>query len=397
MSKKIKLTQEIVAQARSEKSKYVLWDKEISGFGIEVHPGGSKRYFLKRRFNGRQIRPTFGRHGDMKLSTARAAAIDTISMINAGLDPTLRSKLNKDTPTVEDLMNEFMERHGDVNLKPKSIKEYRNLIRNHIVPKLGHLKINDVSAVDIESLKHKLKDKRTTANRCLEVLSVAFNKAEKWGLRDVTNGNPCKHVDLYRLKKRKVYLEPDELALLMQAMADYREENAFAHSAIDAITLLIHTGARRNEIRTLQWNYINFERGLIHLPDSKTGQKDIVLTPAAVNFLKSIQSRDTSLNKYVFIGGEGGTVLTESTLYKHWHRAVNRARMIGLNKPDLRIHDLRHTFASIGVASGLSLQTIGELLGHKTVATTQRYAHLYTKAKHQAANLIGQTISNAAE
>jgi len=396
-SHKIKLTQDAVSAARPESTKYVIWDKEITGFGVEVHPRGNKRYFLKRRFNGRQVRPTFGRHGDMKLAEARKAAINAINMINEGLDPTLHSKLAKEAPTVGDLMDEFVERHVKPNRKPKTEHEYAMLIRNHIKPAMGHLLINEVSPGDVEHLKNKLRQKKTTANRCLEVVSVAFNKGEKWGLREVGKGNPCKHVERFRLDQRKVYLEPDELKVLLDSIRAYREENTFARSAMYAIELIIHTGARRNEIRTLKWAYVDFDKALLRLPDSKTGAKDIVLTTPAIVLLKRLYASKDEGQEYVFSGAEVSTGLSEPTLYKHWARAVNKAKEKGLKKEGLRIHDLRHTFASLGVASGLDLQAIRDLLGHASIATTQRYAHLYDDAKRAAAERIGELIGVAAE
>jgi integrase len=238
------------------------------------------------------------------------------------------------------------------------------------------------------------------ANRALALLSKAFNLAELWGWRE-DGSNPCRHIRKYAETKRKRFLSPKELAALGEALARAEADGALtlppsaeraekrvpiAPAAIAAIRLLILTGARKDEIQSLRWDWVDMEGGRLNLPDSKTGEKAVPLGAAALAVLSVIPRVEG--NPHVIVGGKPGAALVN--LKDPWGAIREVA---GLE--DVRIHDLRHSFASVGAAGGLSLPIIGAILGHTQASTTQRYAHLSDDPLRAAATTIGDRISAA--
>ncbi len=223
------------------------------------------------------------------------------------------------------------------------------------------------------------------ANLCLAVFSKLLSWSEEQGWR-AENTNPCRGLTKYREGKRERFLALSELTRLGVVLAEVEHHNSETPAAIAAIRLLILTGARLREILTLKWSYIDYQRGLILLPDSKTDAKPIALNGAAIDVLNNIDRLEG--NPYVIVGRKNGAHLVN--LQKPW-RAIRKAA--GLD--DVRIHDLRHSFASMAVASGASLPMIGKLLGHTQTQTTQRYAHLADDPLHQLNEQIGGAIAQA--
>ena len=265
--------------------------------------------------------------------------------------------------------------------RPSTTKEYRRNIDLFILPALGRLKVADISRVHIADLHNAHRDKPYQANRTLGVLSVMFNQAEIWGLRE-DGSNPCRHVKKYAEKKRERYLSPEELNRLGDTLRKLELDGTESQAAIDALRLLILTGCRLGEIQTLKWEYV---RGnIIYLPDSKTGAKRVYLGKGALEVLANIEQQDG--NPYVIPGTRPGSHLTD--MQKPWRRIRKAA---GLE--DVRIHDLRHTFASNAVGLGESLPMIGKLLGHTQQQTTQRYAHLAEDPMQAAADRVSSELS----
>ena len=195
-----------------------------------------------------------------------------------------------------------------------------------------------------------------------------MNLAEVWRLRP-TASNPCRHVRKYRERKRERYLSESEFARLGEALSETEREGTVMPSAITAIRLLILTGARLSEVLTLRWDYIDWDQSYIRLPESKTGAKLIYLNPPAMEILRNTPRADA--NPYLIPGKKPGCHLIN--LQKPWRHVMRRADL-----DDVRIHDLRHSYASFGATNGLSLHMIGKLLGHTQAATTARYAHVHT-------------------
>ncbi|WP_130472886.1 tyrosine-type recombinase/integrase, partial [Candidatus Magnetaquicoccus inordinatus] len=233
-------------------------------------------------------------------------------------------------------------------------------------------------------MHHELRETPYFANRALALLSVAFNWMELVGLRP-DHSNPTLHIKKYKEEKRERILSDEELSRLGQAIAE-AESNGASPYAVAAIRLLILTGARVSEILTLEWSQVDFQYGVLRLADSKTGAKSIALNPPALELLATLPKIEG--NPYVTPGKSNGQHLVN--LYKVWYGIREAAGM-----PTLRIHDLRHAYASIGASMGMSLPVIGKLLGHTQASTTQRYAHLSDDPLQKATSLIGAHIAAA--
>ena len=224
------------------------------------------------------------------------------------------------------------------------------------------------------------------ANRTIQVLSRIFTLAEVWGLRP-DGSNPCRHVKRFREEKRERFLSDAEYGRLGAALKQSEEEELEPSSAIAAIRLLMLTGCRKSEILTLQWRYVDLEAGELRLPDSKTGAKVVHLGDPAMSVLRGIPRNDD--NPWVIAGPRTGKPMSDLDYY--WQRIRDRAELEGV-----RIHDLRHSYASGGLLVGEGLPMIGKLLGHNHVHTTARYAHLANDPLKSAANRIALRIAEVA-
>lgn len=390
-SRKIKLTKRSVDAAHPVDKRYALIDTDLSGFKLYVHPKGRKSFHLRYRVGGGReatIRePKIGDHGSITVEVARKIALDWLTKVRNGGDPAADRASARTAPRMNDLFQRYLNEHARPHKKASSIRQDETNIRNYLRPILGTKKVSEVARNDIAALHKKLADKPYQANRALSLLSKMFVLAELWGYRQDAS-NPCRHVKKYTETKRRRFLSSSELSALGDTLrrAETGELGAVTPSAIAAIRLLVLTGARKSEILGLQWDWIDFEAGRANLPDSKTGEKTITLGPAALQLLNTLPHVDG--NPHVIVGGKAGAALVN--LKDPWAMIRKTA---GLD--DVRIHDLRHSFASVGAASGMSLPVIGALLGHTQAATTQRYAHLSDDPLQAAAGAISDKIAAA--
>ena len=364
----------------------VLWDTELKGFGIRVQRGGAKSYVLHYRAGigrGAPLRKlTIGRHGSpWTPERARTEAKKLLGLIEDGADPAADKIARKEAPTMNELAERFLAEHAEAKRKASTAAEYRRLLDNIILPPLGKRKVADVARADVTKLHHANRTAPYQANRVLAVLSKMFNLAERWGLRP-DGSNPCSHVEKFAEHKRERMLSPAELARLGGALT--------AHDgspyAVAAVKLLVFTGARLGEVLGLRWDWIDIERGEARLPDSKSGAKTLHLPPPALALLAELPRLDG--NPHVIAGAKAGAALVN--LEKPW-RAIRGAA--GLD--DVRLHDLRHAFASVAVSSGMGLPIIGKMLGHTQPATTARYAHLASDPVKAAAAAVAGKIAAA--
>ncbi|NVJ98787.1 MAG: tyrosine-type recombinase/integrase [Alphaproteobacteria bacterium] len=439
-AKKAKISKRVVDTLKPGET---VWDTEIAGFGIRCQTR-DKVYILKKRINGRQRWLTIGKHGEpFTADLARDEALILLGDIKKGNDPALEREKRKNQPTVANLMQRYLEEHAFEHKKASSAKEDEANIRNHIVPHLGNRQVIDLTVSDIDALKRaikagggisqiakdepapRLKGGPGAANRCLALLSKAMNLAIKWGWRA---DNPVSHVSKYKENKIERFLSETEIAAIAGALRKAELDGASPY-AIAAIRLLMFTGARRGEILTLKWSEVHFDKDLILLGDSKTGAKPIYLNAPAKDVLAGLPKQKD--NPYVICGTNQGKHLTN--LKRLWQNVRNQATLDiwantvpalneflqsqketppaqaisataryakkeGLELPsgvlDVRIHDLRHTFASVGAMGGLSLHMIGKLLGHKQAGTTQRYAHLADNPILDASNKISAKLAD---
>ena len=339
----------------------VFWDDRLPGFGVRVYPSGSKVYVVQTRHDGKSRRVTLGRHGVITADTARREAALVINRIKTGEDPHGKAK----SVTVAELAARYLVEHVEVRCKESTQRMYRSVLERFILPAYGGVAVAEVERRHIADLHLALRYIPYQANRALEIGGKLFNLAEEWELR--TGGNPCKFVHKYPEKKRERFLTDAEFRHLGDVLNAMEAEGSLPVHPAAALRLLMLTGCRRNEIVELEWKNVDLAAGEIRLPESKTGARLVPLSPAAARVLAELPR--IAGNPWVIPGTKPGKHLAD--LNHYWDRVREKADLA-----DVRIHDLRHSFASRALALGESLSMIGKLLGHNKIDTTARYAHL---------------------
>ena len=363
------------------------WDTEIPGFGLRVRASGRKYFVAQFRANGRLRRMTIGPYGAVTPEEARKRAMALVSEAKSGSDPAERRDADRKAASVRVLGDRFLGEYVPDHCKESTAYEYRRSVKLFIEPRIGGRKVAEIQRSDIVALHHDMRSTPYQANRTLGVLSKMFNMAEVWGLRP-DGSNPCLHVKRYKEEKRERFLNAEEFSRLGKVLDEILADGSETCSAVAAIRLLMLTGCRLSEIQKLRWEHVDLEAGELHLPDSKTGGRAVPLAPSAVRLLRSLPRPDD--NPWVIVGRKPGSHLTD--LQHPWRRIRERARL-----EDVRIHDLRHSFASRALALGEGLPMIGKLLGHTQVQTTARYAHLARDTVKASAALIGDSIERDLE
>ena len=382
----LRITKRTVDQLSARNRDAVVWDTEVKGFGVRCRASGAKHYVVKMRVGGRQRWLTIGRHGSpWTPDNARSEAIRLLGLKAGGKDPASDRDRQKGAITIAELGSRFLTEYVAQHRKANTAYEYRRAVELFINPALGRHRISDVLRADVTRFHHELRDRPYQANRALSVLCKMLNLAEEWGLRP-DGSNPCRHVKKYREEKRERYLTVEELRRLGTVLSDAQANQTEGPFTLAAIGLLILTGARLMEILTLRWEHVDLDGGVLRLPDSKTGAKLIYLNDAAKGLLRTMPRMQG--NSHVIPGHKPGAHLVE--LQKAWRRIRAKA-----NLDDVRIHDLRHSFASVAVSAGMSLPMIGKLLGHTQPATTARYAHIAVDPMKAASELVGNEIMAA--
>ena len=378
-----KITKRMVDAIKPGDRDVFAWDPEIRGFGVRCKPTGNKSYVVQfRNAHGRSCRVTIGRCNVLTADEARREARLILADAQRGDDRAAERRADREAPTVADLAERFLTDHAEVHKKPRSVEEDRRNLRLHVLPVLGRKVVKEVTRADIDKLHRSLKDMPTGANRTLALISIMFTKAEEWGWRP-DYSNPAARVKRYRETPRERFLSANELARLGAALAEAEDTDTELPSVVAAIRLLVFTGARKSEILGLRWRDVDTERGVLRLPDSKTGPKWVELNAPALEVLAGLGSGEP--DDYVLRGLKAGQHLVG--LQGAWVRIRERAGIL-----DVRLHDLRHSFASIAVGLGEGLPIVGKLLGHTQAATTQRYAHFAADPVKRATERVGAAI-----
>ncbi|MDE0209170.1 MAG: site-specific integrase [Boseongicola sp.] len=360
----------------------VYWDRDLPGFGVRVYPNGTKVYIVQTRVDGKSRRITVDRHGVISPDQARRKAAQMIARIKAGEDPKPETAKKPTGPTVAELAQRYLVEHVEVRCKPRTVEACRWLVKKFVLPDLADMTIAEVRREHITDLHHKHRSTPYQANRILEVVRKMFNLAEAWGLRE-DGSNPCRHVQKYKENKRERFLTEAEFHRLGQVLNEIEAEGPEHLASVTAIRLLMLTGCRLNEIQTLRWEDVDLEAAELRLRDTKTGARMVPLSNAAVGVLSALPREHD--NPWVIAGKKPGAHLTD--IQKPWRRIRSRAEL-----DDVRIHDLRHSFASRALALGESLPMIGKLLGHTQVQTTARYAHLANESVKASGSRVGDSI-----
>lgn len=387
-----------------------LWDDALAGFGLAAFPTGRKVYVAQYRKDGRSRRVAIGEHGRLTPDEARSQAKTILGAVEKGADPIAERRAAREVRTFGDVARDFLALHVAAKRKGRTGAEYKLILERHVLPAIGSKRILDVRRADVARLHGKLADRPYVANRALALISGIWNWAAR---RDevALADNPAKGIERYPEQGRERFLTMDELARLGSALAegesvglpfeiDETGPNA-KHApkadkrrarldpfAVAAIRLLILTGARLREILDARWSQVDLGRGVIFLADSKTGRKPIYLSAAAQAVLVGLPRIEG--NPHIIAGAKDGA--PRADLKKPWAAAKKAAGLEGV-----RLHDLRHSFASVGAGASLGLPVIGKLLGHSQAATTHRYAHLDADPLRRAVDTIGATIAAAME
>lgn len=383
---KARLTKRTIDALESKAREYIAWDTRQEGFGLRVFPSGRKSFVVQYQSKRRTKRITLGTYGVLTPAKALQMAQDTLAEVRGGKDPSAERKRALRAPTVAALAERYMEAHVIPKKKPLAARSDESNLRLYILPAIGRLKVEDVTRRDIAELHHQMRHIPIAANRCLATLSKMFALAELWDLRE---GNPARCIPHYRENRRNRFLSEAEMARVGEVLRTMEREGTESPFAIAAIRLLALTGARRGEILNLRWDYVDLEAGLLRLPDSKTGAKVIALNAPAIQILENLRKLRGE-SPWVIQGPDPMKAL--HTLWKPWQRVRKAAKV-----EDVRIHDLRHSHASFGASVGLSLPVIGALLGHRSPATTARYAHLANDPMRRGSEMIGSRIAAALE
>ena len=360
----------------------VYWDRMLSGFGVRVYPTGSKVYIVQTRKGGRSQRVTVGRHGVVTAGQARDRAALIIARIKSGKAAVAAPAPNARGPTVAELAERYLKEHVEVRCKPGTTRGIRSTLRTHVIPAFGDCPIDAVDAEKVWALRNRLHATPAAANHAVNRLSAMLGMAETWGL--VPEGsNPCPRVARYKARRRERFLTQAEFSRLGRVLSEAEARGEVSSHAAAALRLLMLTGCRKNEILRLRWDEVDLERRELRLRDSKTGPRTVPLSPPAARVLANRPRVEGS--PWVFPGGVAGRHLT--TIVGPWNKVRARA---GLE--DVRLHDLRHSYASRALALGESLPVIGKLLGHTEVQTTARYSHLAEESVMASAARIAASI-----
>ncbi len=377
-----KLSKRTVDTLCVQSKEAVFWDRDLPGFGVRVYTTGRKVYVVQSRGPDGPKRVTIGRHGKISAEQARKDAAVLIDRIKRGEPPVPPPPVP--AWTVSALAERYMEAHVAVSCRPATIKIYRAVVTKYILPELGELPIDAVDRAHVSALHCALRDKPYQANRAVEVLSKMLSLAEAWGLTPPRQ-NPCRSVRKYQERRRERFLTAEEYRRLGRVLDAAEADGSAWPSAIAALRLLLLTGCRRGEVVTLRWDDVDRTAGELRLRDSKTGARRVPLTPAVEAVLDGIPR--IAGNPWVIVGQKPAAHLL--SLHPIWIRLRARA---GLE--DVRIHDLRHSYASRALALGEGLPMIGKLLGHTKVTTTARYAHLARDTEKISAAKVGGSRVN---
>jgi integrase len=372
------------------------WDDKLPGFGVRITASGVTSFILDYYVAGRRRRYTIGRHPEMTANAARARAEAFRVQIRDGYDPMEDRVQSRLAPTVEELAAEYIK-DAESRKRPNSLRDARRMINRIINPSLGKLRLKAIVRQDIEKLHSSLKATPYQANRVLELLSAMFNYAirEKMG-----TDNPARGIETFPEAKRECWLTVEDLQRFREALDSYADQNA-----ANALRLLMLTGSREGEVLKAEWEEFDLVRGGWTKPSHHTKQKKLEHIPLSAPALKLLESMmPVNPTGPLFPGATGGA---RTTLRRPWVQACKKAGLVETItvkgkrhtitkfRPTIRIHDLRHNFASHLASNGVTLQIVGKLLGHTMAQTTMRYAHLQDEALRAATNRFGEIYTDS--
>ena len=370
----LSLTESRIEALEPRKSPYDVRDTALKGFGVRVLPSGNKRFFVHSQHEGRRIWKTIGDAGGMRLDEARQRAVAFLAALRSDDMPALCEER-----PFEAVAREVFERYGR-NWKPRTGKVNRGYLRSHILPWFGERNIADITRDDVQRWFASLRATPAAADRSAPILSVIMRQAEVYGYRR-EGSNPCVGIRRYRRRGRERFLSMQELGRVALVLDDCEEDRP---GEVAFIRLLLLTGCRRDEIRTLRWS--DYREGHLFLSDSKTGPRTVWLSLPA----RTVLDRLPRKGRWLFPSPQTSGPVSSTVLDDFWRRVREEAGIA-----DVRLHDLRHTYASMAIMQGESITTTGRLLGHGRPETTLKYAHLSDDAVRKAADDLGAILGKA--
>ena len=367
-----------IRAARPRAGKYEVRDDVVSGLALAIQPTGVRTFFLARTVRGKRRYATIGNADAVTVPEARREAR---RLIASYIEPAKKDSGPR-TPghPMTAFADEFLERHAR-HWKPRTVETNSGIVRRDILPAFGHMTVDAIADDDVKRWFASLGERPGVANRAMPVLSVMMRMAELWGYR-AHNTNPCKRTRRYRMKPKERFLTTDEMARLNAVLT--RDEFWCPH-VVAIVRLLMLTGCRFGEIAALEWDWIKDRR--IHLPDSKSGPRTVWLSTAARAAIDAIPRYGEDC-PYVF-PSRPPTRPVDNIAFQ-WDRIREEAGL-----PGLRLHDLRHSWASVAAMNGVGMVTIAKLLGHALVETTERYVHLSDRSVAEAADRVSGRIGAA--
>lgn len=382
-----RLTKRLVDQLQKTASNFTQWDSELRGFGCLVHVTGRKTFIVKYRVGGgrtaTQRKMTLGAYGPLTVDEARSLARQTLAEVAKGGDPAGRRHDYRRAQSVAEFGARYLAEHALPKKSQRSAEEDQWLLEKYILPKLGQRKVVDLAAADISRLTHGLSSTPALANRVRSLLSMMLSLAVVWGVRN-DPVNPARAVQKFAERARETFLSAEAIKRVGDALRAAEANEPW--QAIAAVRLLLFTGCRRGEILGLRWEYIDYDNSVILLPASKTGRKTIYLTAPVLTILAGLPRKPG--NPWVLPSRLAVNDRPFEGVGHVWQRVRREADL-----EHVRLHDLRHTFASKGVNLGLSLPLIGGLLGHALPTTTARYAHLAADPTRAAGERIAGRLA----
>ncbi len=385
---KIKLTKTTVDAASPKDRDYELRDTTVPGFMLKVTPAGGKIFMLQYVTNsGVRRKPSLGRFGELTVEQARKLAQDWLAEVRQGRDPSAEKSAARAAPTMKELCSKFIEEYSKLHNKPRTVATNELNIKNHIVPRLGRMKVHEVTRAHISEWMTALSDRPIIANRSLACLRKMFNLAEVWGYRP-DGSNPCRHVQKYAENGSTRFITDDEMRKLF-AYLDRADRDGLEHPFITlAIRLQFEFAARMSEVLSLEWDWIDLEQRRVSWPDSKTGGMTKPLSDEAHRLLKAAPRFEDSpfVCPSIF---DPSKRMTDNTYHHGWRRILERADV-----PHVGTHGIRHRAATDIANSGIPLKVGMALTAHKTVSMFMRYIHNEDDPVRMAADAVAARRRN---
>jgi integrase len=379
----MKLTKTVVDRAEPRPRRYRLNDSLVPGLCLLVLPSGARTYYLRHRVDGAQRELKLGTPVELTPDQARELAREALARVRAGGDPGAERRAARVAPTIEALAARHLQAHAS---RKRSGRNDEILWRRHLLPAFARVRVAALTREQVREW-HACHPQPATANRALEVLGVAMRLAEDWGWRPA-GSNPARGVKAHPERQRRRYASADELARLRAALQQWEAQGPLSMRwrFAQLVRLLLLTGARLREVMCAEWSEIDWARGVLQVPAErgKTGASEVQLSDRALAILRALEAAAGG-GRWVVPGETGEKPLVG-------YRRLWLALLQEAGVSDLRIHDLRHTFASYALSGGQTLGTVGQLLGHRSAQTTTRYAHLVDEAARAAVARVSDDL-----